>query len=106
MRDESYIEWQEELRQEAMEERVDDRRYANRSAEEVLEDIEEAMSEKFGEQLETIYNAIRAELTDYGLETCTDNIFENIITDNTQYVSSARGTISFLRKRLKELEAS
>jgi len=55
MNEESYREWQEELRQEGLEERADDRRYANRSAEEVLEDIEEAMSNKFGEILEDIY---------------------------------------------------
>jgi translation initiation factor 2 alpha subunit (eIF-2alpha) len=99
MTEEERNEWQEELRMEAMEERADDRRYANRSAEEILEDIEQEMSDKFGETLEIIYNAIRNELSDYGLEHATNDMFENIIRDNTQYISSARGTIRFLRQQ-------
>jgi translation initiation factor 2 alpha subunit (eIF-2alpha) len=99
MTEEERNEWQEELRMEAMEERADDRRYANRSAEEILEDIEQEMSDKFGETLEIIYNAIRNELSDYGLEYSTNDMFENIIRDNTQYISSARGTIRFLRQQ-------
>jgi hypothetical protein len=103
MSDEEYNEWREELRQEYWEERADDRRYANRSAEDVLEDIEEDMSDKFGETLEDIYNTIKAELSDYGLECSTDDIFENIISDSTQYISSAKGTIKSLRENIKTL---
>ena len=101
----------EERELEYRQERMDDRRYANRSAEEVLEEVQEDASQRFGEQFEIIYKYIQKALSDYGLEDSTDDIFENVMTENCSYLphyyTMWRKQLSqtvLLQEQIKELE--
>lgn len=104
MDEESYKEWQEELRMEGMEERMDDRRFANRSAEEILEDIADDFMDTHGDVLEGAYNKLYSELSDYGLECTTDDIIEQALEDCTRFNSPYIADNRSLRKRMKILE--
>lgn len=104
MSEESYKEWQEELRMEGMEERMDDRRFANRSAEEILEDIADDFMDTHGDILEEAYGKLYGELSDYGLETCCDDIMEQVLEDCTRFKSPYVDDNRSLRKRIKIME--
>lgn len=82
----------------------DDRRYANRSAEEILEDIADDFMDSHGDILEEAYNKLYGELSDYGLETCCDDIFEQVLEDCTRFKSPYIADNRSLRKRMKIME--
>lgn len=91
---------QEEYRMDAQE----DRRYENRSAEEILGDIASDFMDSHGDILEDAYGKLCSELGDYGLETCCDDIFENVLEDCSQFKSPYVDDNRSLRKRLKAME--